>query len=456
MPNISKVVLALLVASASARLNGSPANCQEMGSVTNCEAIDTNAYCGISDQEAAIFGDGTGCSCKWNFVYTPGVGCVGDTPVVPGANMCGESWVDAAQCHTSCTDDMECPDGQSCFASIECDPNGYMNLGAGPENCQEMGSETKCGAKDSHAYCGDSDEVNARFTDGSGCSCKWGFVYNADTGACDGTDPPAGGSNMCGKSWVDAGNCDTPCDDNLLCPEDLFCFASIECPSELAAADYPHNCQEPGSMTDCPAMDAHAYCGTSVQDGAVFTDGSGCSCKWGYAYNAETGACDGTAPPATGSNMCGKTWVDAGNCDTPCDDNLACPEGTYCFASIECPSGDEAAVIGGVADYPRNCQEEGSMTDCPAMDDHAYCGTSVEDEAVFTDGSGCSCKWGWSFDAETTTCVGGVDPVPPAGGDNYCGKSWSEAAACDVPCDELNQCPEGLLCFASIQCSDEM
>ena len=47
-----------------------------------------------------------------------------------------------------------------------------------------------------------------------------------------------------------------------------------------------------GSLTNCTKLDPEAYCGVSSFPAAVFTDGSGCSCDWGYDYDNQTHHCD--------------------------------------------------------------------------------------------------------------------------------------------------------------------
>jgi hypothetical protein len=89
----------------------------------------------------------------------------------------------------------------------------------------------------SKEWCGDSDEFDARFTDGSGCSCADGFVYNSESKRC-----------------VPFGNCQG---------------------GDTAAYD-------------CGFWyDPSAYCGSSTDIKARFTDGSGCSCGWGKKYDAK-------------------------------------------------------------------------------------------------------------------------------------------------------------------------
>ena len=89
----------------------------------------------------------------------------------------------------------------------------------------------------SKEWCGDSDEFKARFTDGSGCSCADGFVYNSESKRC-----------------VPFGNCQG---------------------GDTAAYD-------------CGFWyDPSAYCGSSTDIKARFTDGSGCSCGWGKKYDAK-------------------------------------------------------------------------------------------------------------------------------------------------------------------------
>merc|ERR1711871_1206108 len=129
---------------------------------------------------------------------------------------------------------------------------------------------------DANAYCGDSSDTKSRFPDGSGCSCRWGFEYDTASNTCKQTGPaPPAGTSQCGKDWADASTCKAgTCVSDDDCQTGNKCFASIVCP-KVSINDAPKNCQEMGSLTNCTAMDANAYCGDSSDTKSRFPDGSG-------------------------------------------------------------------------------------------------------------------------------------------------------------------------------------
>ena len=43
-----------------------------------------------------------------------------------------------------------------------------------------------------------------------------------------------------------------------------------------------------------------------------------------------------------------------------------------------------------------------NTTLCKSLDINSYCGQSTDPQAVCTDGSGCSCNWGWQYNATRT------------------------------------------------------
>jgi len=118
----SCVGLALVVGAvvAAAVREDPPKNCQALGSITNCTALDHNAYCGTSAEPAANFNDGTGCSCDFGYKYDKTTKtCTGTPP--PGGSYCGTTWADASTCrHSQCETEDDCSKGMNCFAHIPC------------------------------------------------------------------------------------------------------------------------------------------------------------------------------------------------------------------------------------------------------------------------------------------------------------------------------------------------
>ena len=43
-----------------------------------------------------------------------------------------------------------------------------------------------------------------------------------------------------------------------------------------------------------------------------------------------------------------------------------------------------------------------NTTLCKSLDINSYCGQSTDPQAICTDGSGCSCNWGWQYNATRT------------------------------------------------------
>lgn len=71
-------------------------------------------------------------------------------------------------------------------------------------------------------------------------------------------------------------------------------------PEVYVLKDSPKNCQKLGSETNCTVTHPHSYCGTSAVTAAVFTDGTGCSCNWGYDVDGNKCVQNGPAPPPPG------------------------------------------------------------------------------------------------------------------------------------------------------------
>jgi hypothetical protein len=166
-------------------------------------------------------------------------------------------------------------------------------------------------------------------------------------------------------------------------------------PTASQLKDSPKNCQKLGSETNCTVTHPHSYCGTSAVTAAVFTDGTGCSCNWGYDVDGNKCVQNGPAPP------------------------------------------------------PKNCQTLGSTTNCTVAHPHSYCGTSKVAAAVFSDGTGCSCNWGYDVDGNKcvqdgpapgpapgpagATCKsasGGVMPACPTKDDSCCNGPAGQGQSC--------------------------
>ena len=214
-------------------------NCGTHGSTASCPALDNKAYCGQSPDAKARFLDGTGCSCDMGYQYdATSHKCVDDPATLH--SYCGVAWGDASKCtHGHCHSDGDCPkDASTYFASVTCPaptptpllppaPNPPV---PGPKNCGTHGSTTSCPALDHKAYCGQSPDAKARFSDGTGCSCDTGYQYDATSHKC--VDDPATLHNYCGASWGDASKCTHGhCHNDGDCPKDAStCFASVTCP----------------------------------------------------------------------------------------------------------------------------------------------------------------------------------------------------------------------------------
>jgi hypothetical protein len=65
------------------------------------------------------------------------------------------------------------------------------------------------------------------------------------------------------------------------------------------------------NTTLCKSLDLNSYCGKSVDPLAICTDGSGCSCNWGWQYNA--------------------TRTGHGHCRPLCNSHCAYDVGTPCM-----------------------------------------------------------------------------------------------------------------------------
>ena len=186
--------------------------------------------------------------CKGVCAWKPAGSCACPGSVPGGARACGAGF-------PRCGDGGECynciPNGASagCNSTGTCPPAPPYTP---PLDCAIIGSATNCTARDPEAYC-DAEgtaapTTAATFTDGSGCRCNNGWDYDNQTHHCKCHSPP------CGTS--------------------------------------PKDCSKIGSPTNCTKLDPNAYCGISSFPAAKFTDGSGCSCDWGYDYDTQTHHCE--------------------------------------------------------------------------------------------------------------------------------------------------------------------
>jgi hypothetical protein len=180
--------------------------------------------------------------------------------------------------------------------------------------------------------------------------CKW---KPAGSCSCQGSVP--GGARACGAGFPkcgDGGEC-----FNCITSGDYHgCNATGTCPPPPPYTP-PKDCAIIGSATNCTNLDPNAYCdseGTAAPTtAATFNDGSGCRCDNGYDFDNQTHHCKySPAPPP-----------------------------------------------------PKDCSVQGSPTNCTKLDPEAYCGVSSFPAAVFTDGSGCSCDWGYDYSPKTHHCA---------------------------------------------------
>merc|ERR1712166_1299735 len=214
-----------------------PKNCGTDGSTTDCGTFDPKCYCGQSKDPKARFTDGTGCSCGTGYQFDSVTHKCVDNP----ATMlhCGASWADASKCtHDRCHNDGDCPkEAPNCYGSVKCSgptptppspPTPPTPPAPGPKNCGIDGSTTNCLTFDSKAYCGQSKDQKARFTDGTGCSCDTGYQFDSVTHKC--VDDPATKNNYCGASWGDASKCTHGrCHNDGDCPKEASnCYASVK------------------------------------------------------------------------------------------------------------------------------------------------------------------------------------------------------------------------------------
>jgi len=133
----------------------------------------------------------------------------------------------------------------------------------------------------------------------------------------------------------------------------------------------------------CPARDS--YCGQSLVPAANWNDGSGCACMWGYTYTSTVqpsgGHCHNDGPQCCFGMKGGCLSTSTGTCSSR-STAKTCAEG-----SIPC---DELCLDNG-----NICEEGCKMED--GTSSHCYCGQSQIPAANWNDGSGCSCKWNYTY-----------------------------------------------------------
>jgi hypothetical protein len=76
-----------------------------------------------------------------------------------------------------------------------------------------------------------------------------------------------------------------------------------------------------------------------------------------------------------------------------------------------------------------------------------YCGGSDDPAANFNDGTGCACKWGYTYDTKAQKCVGGPGPDPGVVCTDSAGRPQ---APCPTGDDQCCANPKGWVsCMAS-------
>jgi len=366
-----------------------------------CQVKDASAYCGKSDQASARFTDGSGCSCKWDEVYREEGKCAPQKPPpAPGGNST------PPLCQGQC--------------------------------CQEL--QGFCEKKDPNAYCGKSEQAPARFTDGSGCSCKWNEEYGKD-GKCVPqkvkvtlqADPtcaqiharpsylhpgvpqeaaewkcktdcaqPGYNCSVIAQNYPDLCTCEN---DAAGAPLEHVAIAAVDSSLAKTCHDLPNDyCHQYGD---------HAYCGNTTQKVAEI--GDGCACNWDYVFM--NGAC---CTKVSGSSKwnCDRTPVPPPPCVGKC------------------------------------CEETADF--CLDKDKSAYCGKSEQESARFTDGSGCSCKWGEEYvngkcvEKKTSTALeveAAVAPVSKCASEkSYCTEHYGAHAFCGAAPAKISQIRDGSGC----------
>lgn len=210
---------------------------------------------------------------------------------------------------------------------------------------------------------------------GTCAKCTWGSGPCIDAnGACspytcavalnpDGSCPRGSATNVCSCK---TSYCDQSSDDG----NDACCGNG--CPTHRAVATKatPKDCMDLGSLTNCTKLHAHSYCGTSSNPAARFTDGTGCSCSYGYSVKDGNCTSQGPSPPGPAPG----------------------------------PS-------------PKDCTKIGSLTKCSLIHPNSFCGASPNAAARFADGTGCSCNFG--FVVKDGSCAAASDASDQRVGVNH-------------------------------------
>jgi len=223
--------------------------CTLTGSTLTSAEIDLLPYCASGGTSNCPDDAKSDPFCKDACQWKPAGSCSCPGSVPGGARACGAGF-------------PRCGDGGECFNCISsggspgCNSTGTCPPAppyTPPRDCAIIGSATNCTKLDPEAFCDPegtaAPTTAATFTDGSGCCCDWGYDYDNQTHHCKRQSSP------------------TP-------------------------SPSPEDCSKVGSLTNCTKLDPEAYCGVSSFPAAVFTDGSGCSCDWGYDYDNQTHHCD--------------------------------------------------------------------------------------------------------------------------------------------------------------------
>ncbi len=308
----------------------------------------------------------------------------------------------------------------------------------------------------------------------------------------------------CGSTYIEASsNCNNPCPTGspTECPNNMKCYASVECSSkdkndilpmqeELSSPSYSPSKQPSPSFYSSPDS---FYCGSSFQEAAETCtlpcpNGLSASCPPNMACYANTPC------PDKGGFYCGTNIVNASaSCDKPCSSGLdsECALGLTCYETQTCqrrvpppmmntnttttPNNQEPKVP-NVEDGTKYCgtsYEHASTTcaqpcprgkeDCPdGMSCYAH--TPCEEKKSFY----CGLSWNNAASSCQLPCATGSDEDCPAGTHCYayttcdrtetfmCGATFEEASAsCNKPCPsgKSSDCPENMSCFTHTTCS---
>jgi hypothetical protein len=142
-------------------------------------------------------------------------------------------------------------------------------------------------------------------------------------------------------------------------------------------------------LPSCP-LGGMSQCGNHAKEDPNCTSTNDCKYKTAGSCKC-MGARAGGVVCGAGYPMCG----DGGECfDCNAYGNRT---GYGCNSTGTCPPAPPYTP-------PKDCSIIGSQTNCTKLDLEAYCGVSSFKTAVFTDGSGCSCNWGYDYDSKTHHC----------------------------------------------------